>query len=123
MAGCATPFDLRGASDTQRGFLCWVSSVHAVVGHVHFTFGVECLFASVSRGGALRALAAPILGCTRLRSNLGEYPNVVIQYCSIKMRRYEMKVYKIAQIRGIPQETNCTLRLPCIALRAMRKLV
>jgi len=28
--------------------------------------------------GVLRALAAPILGCTRLRSNLGEYPNVVV---------------------------------------------
>src|SRR5260370_11849163 len=79
MACCATLFYLRGASDTQRVFLCWVSSVHAVVGHVHFTSGVERLFASVSRGGALRALAAPILGCTRLRSNLGKYLNVVIQ--------------------------------------------
>ena len=29
--------------------------------------------------GALRPLAAPILGCTRLRSNPGKYPNVVIQ--------------------------------------------
>jgi hypothetical protein len=34
-----------------------------------------------------------------------------------------MKVCKIAQIRGIPKETNWTLRLPYIALRAMRKLV
>ncbi len=34
-----------------------------------------------------------------------------------------MKVCKIAQNRRIPQETNCTLRLPYIALRAMRRLV
>src|SRR5258708_39813079 len=36
MAGCATLFDLRGAPDTQRVFLCWVRSAHAVIGHVHF---------------------------------------------------------------------------------------
>src|SRR6266851_2833394 len=54
MAGCATLFDLCGASDTKRGFLCWVSSVHAIVGHVHFTSGVERLFASGFKRGALR---------------------------------------------------------------------
>ncbi len=47
----------------------------------------------------------------------------LFSYCSIKMQRYETKVCKIAQNRGIPQETNCTLRLPYMALCAMRKLV
>src|SRR6267378_6785669 len=112
MAGCATVFDLRGASDAQRVFLCWVSTVHAVVGHVHFPSGAECLFASVSRERALRALAAPILGCTRLRSNPGNTLMQLFSYCSIKMQRYGTKVCKIAQNRGIPQEINCTLQLP-----------
>src|SRR6266853_4101973 len=112
MAGCATPFDLRGVSDSQRVFLCWVSSAHAVVGQVHFTSGVERLFCVGFKRGALRALAAPILGCTRLRSNPGNTLMQLFSYCSIKMQRYGTKVCKIAQIRGNPQEINCTLRLP-----------
>ncbi len=36
-------------------------------------------FCAGFKRGALRALAAPILGCTRLRSYLGKYPNVVIR--------------------------------------------
>src|SRR6267143_364071 len=78
MAGCATLFDLRGASDTQRVFLCWVSSVHAVVGHVHFTSGVERLFASVSRGG-IKGSCCSDAGVHTITKQSREYPNVVIQ--------------------------------------------
>src|SRR6267143_7139869 len=107
MPGCATPFDLRGASDTQRVFLCWVSSLHAVVGHVHVTSGAAPFCVGFKRG-ALRALAAPILGCTRFRSNPGNTLMQLFSYCSIKMQRYGTKVCKIAQTRGNPQEINCT---------------
>src|SRR5947207_12819913 len=49
--GCATPFDLRGASDAQLVFLSWVSTVHAVVGHVHFTSGAESFLRRFQEGG------------------------------------------------------------------------
>src|SRR6266568_3434471 len=66
---------------------------------------------------ALRPLAAPILGCTRLLNHPGNTLMQLFSYCSIKVQGYEIKVCKTAQNRGIHQETNCTLRLPYIALR------
>jgi len=56
MAVCATLFDLRGAPDTQRVFLCWLGSAHAVIGHVHFTLELSAFCVGFKRG-ALGALA------------------------------------------------------------------
>jgi len=76
MAGCATPVSICVGLPIFNGFFwCWVSSVYAVV--AMFTSPLELsAFCVDFKRRALRALAAPILRCTRLEA-IWEYPNVV----------------------------------------------